>query len=69
MLDTGAIAGAAMGMQAAQLQQAVGTSVLKMSMDNARDSSQALLDMMNTNSQAMEQSVNPHLGKAVDILG
>lgn len=68
-MDTGAIAATAMSMQALQLQQAVSTSILNMSMDTARDSSLALLDMMKTNSQAMEQSVNPHLGKVVDILG
>jgi hypothetical protein len=68
-LDTSAIAGASMSIHTAQLQQAVSTSVLKMTMTNARDSNQALLEMMKISSQILEQSVHPYLGKAIDILG
>ncbi|MEN6461776.1 MAG: YjfB family protein [Syntrophomonas sp.] len=68
-MDTAAIAGSAMAMQTAQLQQTVAMSTLKKSLDTASDSSQALLDMMKANTQAMEKSVNPHLGNRMDVLG
>ena len=68
-METAAIAGQAMNMAAVQLQQQVGTSVLKMSMDNTKDQAQALTNMMSANAQVMEQSVNPHLGTRLDVLG
>ncbi|PKM76220.1 MAG: putative motility protein [Firmicutes bacterium HGW-Firmicutes-15] len=67
-MDTNAIAGMAMGMKAASLQQAVSTGVLKMQMDSTEQSAQALVKMMNVNTQIMEKSVNPYLGASVDIL-
>lgn len=68
-MDTGAIAGASINLKTAQLQQTVTMSTMRMSLDNARDSSQVLLDMMKTNTQVMEKSVSPHLGKYLDVLG
>lgn len=67
-MDTGAIAGMAMNMQTQRLQQAVGTSVMKMSMDSAKDQASVLADMMKTNTQAMEIAVSPHLGSRLDVL-
>lgn len=66
-METSAIAGMAMGMQAASLKQAVGTSVMKMQMDSAQETGQALVDMMKS-TQVMEASVNPHLGGRLDVL-
>lgn len=68
-MDTAAIAGQAMSLQTAKLQQAAGTSVMKMGMDNAKEQAQALTNMMQANVQAMEQSVNPHLGTRLNVLG
>lgn len=67
-METSAIAGMAMSMQADRLQQAVGTRVLKMQMDSAEVAASALIDMMKTSTQAMERSVNPHLGGMLDVL-
>jgi hypothetical protein len=68
-MDTAAIAGQAMSMQAAMLQQQVGTSVMKMGMDASQEQAQALTDMIKANAQVMERSVNPHLGTRLDVLG
>lgn len=67
-MDTMAIAGMATELQAAKLQQAVGTSVMKMGMDVAKDAGQAVVEMMNKSLQGMERSVNPHLGSILDIM-
>ncbi len=68
-MDTLAIAGQAMSMQAAQLQQMVAMQVMKMSMDSTRQSAQAITDMMKVNTQVLEHSVQPHLGNSIDVLG
>lgn len=67
-MDTLAIAGQAMSMQAAQLQQMVAMQVMKMSMDSTRQSAQAITDMMKVNTQVLEHSVQPHLGSRIDVL-
>lgn len=67
-MDTAAIAGQAISLQQSQLQQAVGLGVMKMSMDNAKAQAQALTDVMKLNTQAMENSVNPHLGSRLNVL-
>jgi len=67
-MGTEAIAGMAMNMQTQRLQQAVGTSVMKMAMDSNRESASALVDMMQVDIQAMEKSVQPHLGSRLDVL-
>lgn len=67
-METSAIAGMAMSMQAAQLQEAVSVGVMKMGMDAAKDAGQAVVEMMNKSLQGMERSVNPHLGSILDIM-
>jgi len=67
-VDTLAIAGMAMSMQAAQLQQMVAMQVMKMSMDSTQQNAQAITDMMKVNTQVLENSVQPHLGSAIDVL-
>ncbi len=67
-MDSVAIAGVAMNMQAAQLQQAVSMAVMKKQLDTTRESAQGLIDMMVTSNQVMENSVAPHLGAQIDIL-
>lgn len=66
-MDSLAIAGMSMQMQAASLQQAVSTRVMKMQLDTTKDSAQAMLNMMQSN-QIMEKSVNPQLGARLDVL-
>lgn len=68
-METSAIAGMAMNMQAARLQESVAMGVMKMQMDAVKDSGQAVVDMINKSLQAMEKSVNPHLGSILDIMG
>lgn len=68
-MDTLAIAGQAMSMQAAQLQQMVAMQVMKMSMDSTRQSAQAITEMMKVNTQVLENSVQPHLGNNIDVRG
>jgi head-tail adaptor len=68
-MDALAIAGQAMSMQAAQLQQMVAMQVMKMSMDSTRQSAQAITDMMKVNTQVLEHSVQPHLGNNIDVRG
>jgi len=60
-MEIGALASLATLMQAQSLQQAVSTSVLKMEMDSAKQSAQALIEMM-------EKSALPHLGNQLDII-
>lgn len=60
-MEVGALASIATLMQAQSLQQAVSTSVMKMEMDSAKQSAQALIEMM-------EKSVLPHLGNQLDII-
>jgi head-tail adaptor len=68
-MDTLAIAGQAMSMQAAKLQQMVAMQVMKMSMDSTRQSAQAITEMMKVNTQVLENSVQPHLGNNIDVRG
>lgn len=60
-MEVSALASMAAQMQAQNLQQAVSTSVMKMQMDNVKESAQALIEMM-------EKSVLPHLGSQLDII-
>lgn len=66
-MDSLAIAGLSMQMQAASLQQAVGMSVMKMQLNATKDSAQALLGIMSA-TQTMEKSVTPHLGSNLDVV-
>lgn len=67
-MDTGSLAGMAMNLQSAKLQQSVGVAVLKKQMDATAESAQNLLEIMTSTSQALESSVNPHLGTRLDVL-
>jgi hypothetical protein len=60
-MEVSALASMATMMQAQSLQYAVSTSVMKMEMDTAKQSAQALIEMM-------EKSVLPHLGNQLDII-
>ncbi len=54
------IAALSIDLKQVQLQQAVGTAVLKMAMDSSRENADLL-------TKALEQSVNPHLGARLDV--
>lgn len=60
------IANASMQMKQAQLAQSVSTSVLKMGMNQSKSQASDLLQMIDDNRRAMEQSVNPHIGGNFD---
>lgn len=49
--------------------QQVGLSVMKMAMDTAKIQSADLAQLVTSNSIALEQSVNPHLGHNLDVQG
>lgn len=67
-MDTVSIAGMAMNMQSARLQQAVSMAMLKKEMDTQSEAAQNLINAMMPGHQAMENSVTPHLGARLDIL-
>lgn len=66
-MDTVSLAGMAMNLQSAKLQQAVGVAVLKKQMDATAESAQNLIEMMAGSSKALECSVSPHLGTVLDV--
>lgn len=49
------------------IQQQASLSVLKLSMDSAKVQAADLAEMLQQSTQAMEISVNPHLGGNIDI--
>ncbi|QEK11322.1 putative motility protein [Crassaminicella thermophila] len=49
-----------------KIMQQANLSVMKMAMDSAQNSGQMIKDLADT-AKIMEQSVNPHLGKNIDI--
>lgn len=51
----------------AQLKQQVSISVMKMVMDTSTEQTQALLKMASGLSRDMELSVNPSLGRTLDV--
>lgn len=61
------IAALAIGLKQAQLQQAVGTSVLKLALDSAQTSGDALTQMLHTSGAELEKLVQPSLGGRLDI--
>jgi len=67
-MDTVSLAGMAMNLQTASLQQMVSTTILKKSMDSQRESAQSLVNMMLESNKAMELAVKPHLGSQIDVL-
>lgn len=67
-MDTVSIAGMAMNLQSARLQQMVSMTMLKKEMDTQSESAQTLINAMMPANQALELSVNPHLGSRLDVL-
>lgn len=61
------IAALSMGLSQMKVAQQAGMSVLKMAMDTAEVQAVDLTQMLDVNTKIMEQSVNPNLGKAIDI--
>ena len=54
-------------MNQCKLRQEVGVSVMKMAMESMKTQGVDLAKMLETTTQIMEQSVNPHIGKNIDI--
>lgn len=61
------IAMLSMAVSQVKVQQQASISVMKMAMDNASQTTQALTEMMGQSASAMEHSVIPHLGGNIDI--
>lgn len=47
--------------------QQANLSVMKMAMNSAENSGQMIKDLVDTNTKVMEMSVNPHIGRNIDI--
>ena len=61
------IAALSMGLSQMKLAQEVSTSVMKMAMETSSDQVVDLLQVMDGNVKAMQQSVTPHVGGNIDI--
>ncbi len=61
------IAAMSMAFSQMNLSQEVGTSVMKMAMDNSQVQVADLMRAMDANTKVMEQSVTPHIGGNIDI--
>ena len=61
------IAALSMGLSQMKLAQEVSTSVMKMAMDTSSDQIVDLLQVMDGNAKAIQQSVTPHVGGNIDI--
>ena len=61
------IAALSMNLSQMKVAQEASVSVMKMAMDVAKEQSIDLAKMLETTTQIMEQSVNPHIGKNIDI--
>ena len=61
------IAALSIDLKQVQLQQAVGTVVLKMAMDSSRENADMLTKVLAASAKVMEQSVSPHLGARLDV--
>jgi len=62
------IAALSMNLKQIQLQQAVGTSVLKLAMDTGKENANLMTEALAKMTQVMEQSVNPYLGVNLDVV-
>lgn len=60
------IAALSIGLKQMQLSQAVGTSVLKLTMDNAQTNGQMMTQMLQS-ATGLEKTVQSHLGTQIDI--
>ncbi len=54
-------------MNQVKLHQEVGVSVIKMAMDSMKVQGADLTQMLEASTEALEQSVNPHIGGNIDI--
>lgn len=61
------IAALSISLSQMKIAQQASVSVLKMAMDTAKVQAVDLTKMLEVNTKIMEQSVNPHLGKNIDI--
>jgi hypothetical protein len=64
-MDMGAVS-AAMSIKQAVTQQAVGTAVTKLSMDQQKQTGQQVMELLQSSSSAGRASL-PHLGQNIDI--
>ena len=62
------IAALSMNMAQANVMTQVSTAVLAMGLDAIEQTGAGVVEMLTESTQAMEQSVNPHLGGNIDIL-
>ncbi len=60
------IAGLSMNLAQTQLLNSVGTAVLSQSLEQAKDLSANMVEMLDA--AAMERSVNPNIGANIDIM-
>lgn len=63
-MDIGALS---IGLSQMKLSQEVGVSVLKMAMDTPEAGVAGLLQVLETNTKIMGQSINPNIGGNIDI--
>lgn len=50
-----------------KIMQQANFSVMEMAMNSAENSGQMIRDLADTNTQVMEQSINPHIGVNIDM--
>lgn len=61
------IAALSMGLSQMKVAQQASISVMKMAMDAGQNQMNDMVQMVQENTKMMEQSVNPHIGKNLDI--
>lgn len=61
------IAALSMGLSQMKIAQEISVSVMKMAMDTSEAGITDLLQVLEANTKAIEQSVNPHIGGSIDI--
>ena len=61
------IAGLSMSLSQMKAAQQVSVSVMKLSMDTAKNQGSEMVQMIQSNTRMLEQSVTPHLGASIDI--
>ncbi|OZV13451.1 hypothetical protein CIW83_04455 [Tissierella sp. P1] len=61
------IAALSMNLSQMKVAQQASISVMKMAMDTVEVQAIDLTQMLEVNTKIMEQSINPHLGKIIDI--
>ena len=61
------IAGLSMSLSQMKAAQQVSVSVMKLSMDTAKNHGSEMVQMIQNNTRMLEQSVTPHLGASIDI--